>query len=95
MIFKEKTMKNFGSINSLLLFMFSIILTFPAFANSYENFIKKLDADGDGVISVKEAVADPALLAAFGKIDKDGNGKLSLQELLNTKVIIIDKAITK
>lgn len=88
-------MKNFSTINPLLLFIFSIILIFPASANYYENFIKKLDSDGDGFISIKEAVADPALLALFGKIDTDGNGKLSLQELVNAKMNIIDQPDTK
>ena len=43
--------------------------------------IEKLDLDKDGKISIKEAVADPAVLAAFGKIDTDGNGKLTRLEL--------------
>lgn len=43
--------------------------------------IKKLDLDKDGQITIKEAVAAPAVLAAFGKIDTDGNGKISRFEL--------------
>jgi hypothetical protein len=34
--------------------------------------IKQVDLDHDGKIAIKEAVADPELLASFGKIDTDG-----------------------
>jgi energy-converting hydrogenase Eha subunit H len=49
------------------------------------HLIEKLDLDKDGEISIKEAVASPAVLAAFGKIDTDGNGKLSRFELIHVK----------
>ncbi len=41
-----------------------------------------LDEDGDGFISIKEAVADPDVLAAFGKLDQNGDGKLSHSEIV-------------
>lgn len=47
--------------------------------------IAKLDLDKDGQITIKEAVANPAVLASFGKIDTDGNGKISTIELAKTK----------
>ena len=47
--------------------------------------IAKLDLDTDGQITIKEAVANPAVLASFGKIDTDGNGKISTIELAKTK----------
>ncbi|MBU3003004.1 hypothetical protein [Paraglaciecola arctica] len=51
--------------------------------------IKKLDLDKDGQITIKEAVANPAVLASFGKIDTDGDGKISSLELANTKVNLV------
>ena len=47
--------------------------------------IAKLDLDKDGQITIKEAVANPAVLASFGKIDTDGNGKINTIELAKTK----------
>ncbi|WP_293745765.1 hypothetical protein [uncultured Paraglaciecola sp.] len=49
--------------------------------------IEQLDLDKDGQITIKEAVSNPAILAAFGKIDTDGNGKISSIELKETKVL--------
>ncbi|MCC2616118.1 EF-hand domain-containing protein [Aestuariibacter halophilus] len=46
-----------------------------------------LDQDKDGFISIKEAVADPNLLAVFGKIDKNGDGKLSIDEVSDSDLI--------
>lgn len=40
-----------------------------------------LDTDQDGFISIKEAVANPDLLASFGKLDLNGDGKLSQVEI--------------
>ena len=58
--------------------------------------IKKLDLDKDGQITIKEAVANPAVLASFGKIDTDGDGKISSLELANTKVNLVkDKNTNK
>ncbi len=45
------------------------------------DLIAQMDQDEDGQISIREAVADPNLLAAFGKIDTDGDGKISQTEL--------------
>ena len=43
--------------------------------------IKQLDLDQDGKIAIKEAVADPELLASFGKIDTDCDGLITRLEL--------------
>jgi Ca2+-binding EF-hand superfamily protein len=65
-------------------------------AKADNELIEKLDLDKDGQITIKEAVANPAVLASFGKIDTDGNGKISSIELSQTKVTLIkDKNISK
>jgi Ca2+-binding EF-hand superfamily protein len=52
-------------------------------AKAQEDIIQKLDQDQDGRITIKEAVADPAILASFGRIDVNGDGKITKQELDN------------
>lgn len=52
-----------------------------------EQTLVQLDTDEDGKISIKEAVADPVLLASFGKIDTDGDGKISKEELASADLI--------
>jgi hypothetical protein len=52
-----------------------------------EHTLEQLDTDEDGKISIKEAVADPVLLASFGKIDTDGDGKISKEELASLDLI--------
>lgn len=67
---------------SLLLVIFSSMLcavnaqTIPEADKMLE-----LDQDEDGTISIREAVADPSLLALFGKIDTNGDAKISIEEL--------------
>ena len=43
--------------------------------------ISRLDQDKDGKLTIKEAMSDPVLLAAFGKIDTNGDGQISQREL--------------
>jgi Ca2+-binding EF-hand superfamily protein len=57
------------------------------------DLIKKLDLDKDGQITIKEAVANPTILASFGIIDTDGNGKISVIELAKTKVALTEEKI--
>ncbi|WP_348615125.1 hypothetical protein [Paraglaciecola sp. 25GB23A] len=46
-----------------------------------EDLIKKLDQNQDGLISIKESVADPNLLAIFGSIDRNFDGFITKLEL--------------
>ncbi|MCF2946714.1 hypothetical protein L0668_01230 [Paraglaciecola aquimarina] len=87
-------MKRSDYISPTFFLLISSFLIFSSLANPLSNLIDKLDVDQDGTISLKEAVAEPALLAVFGKIDTDGNGKLSSKELETTKVTIIDKPVS-
>jgi len=74
--------------------MFQLFLSLSVKADN--DIIEKLDLDKDGQITIKEAVANPAVLASFGKIDRDGNGKISPIEMAKTKVTLIkDKSISK
>jgi hypothetical protein len=71
-----------------------MFMSVSAMADS--DIIEKLDLDKDGQITIKEAVANPAVLASFGKIDTDGNGKISPIEMVKNKVILIkDKNISQ
>jgi Ca2+-binding EF-hand superfamily protein len=71
----------FGKRNTIptCLIFVSVFFAFLTFANDDE--IKNLDKDQDGLISIKESVADPNLLAIFGTIDRDSDGFLSKNEL--------------
>ncbi len=72
----------------------SVQLFISASAMADVNLIEKLDLDKDGQITIKEAVADPAVLASFGKIDTDGNGKISSIELFKAKVALTEEKNT-
>ncbi|MEP4892017.1 MAG: hypothetical protein ABJV04_18485 [Aliiglaciecola sp.] len=61
------------------------IVSSEAYAQS--DLIAEMDLDDDGMISIREAVADPNLLAAFGKIDSNGDGKISAEELSESSLI--------
>jgi hypothetical protein len=56
---------------------------------SQEQFFKKRDRNGDGVITLEEYIGDPkdrnvsALTKRFKQFDSNGDGKLSLEELKN------------
>ena len=52
---------------------------------TFENTMRRLDRNVDGHISIKEAVADPAMLKSFNRIDTDGNGIISATELANQR----------
>lgn len=49
--------------------------------------IKQLDLDKDGKIAIREAVADPKMLASFGRIDTDADGLISRLELEQAKYV--------
>lgn len=79
-------------------FMFIVAfihLSISASARADIGLIEKLDLDKDGQITIKEAIANPAVLASFGKIDTDGNGKISSIELANSKVALTEKKYIK
>ena len=55
--------------------------------DAQSEIMKQMDQDEDGMISIREAVSNPSLLASFGKIDTDGDGKISLKELQETRLL--------
>lgn len=63
------------------LFSGLMLLMTASSVNAQDHTLEQLDTDQDGKISIKEAVADPVVLASFGKIDTDGDGKISKDEL--------------
>ncbi|WP_158968458.1 hypothetical protein [Paraglaciecola sp. L3A3] len=83
-------MKNLTIISPLLYAVLTTFLLFSNSSNAKTDLIEKLDLDQDGQISIKEAVAEPQLLAAFGKIDIDGNGLLTREELAKSKFNLIE-----
>ncbi|MFQ3189733.1 MAG: Ca2+-binding EF-hand superfamily protein [Paraglaciecola sp.] len=82
-------MKKTGYIAPFVFIVASMQLLVSAPVNANIDLIEKLDLDKDGQITIKEAVADPAVLASFGKIDTDGNGKISLIELAKVRVVLV------
>jgi Ca2+-binding EF-hand superfamily protein len=71
----------------------SLQLFISVSARAGSELIEKLDLDKDGQITIKEAVANPAVLASFGKIDTDGDGKISSIELAKTIVALTEEKI--
>ena len=87
-------MKKNQYITQFVFVFISLQLFVSATASAALKIIEKLDLDKDGQITIKEAVADPAVLASFGKIDSDGNGKISSVELAKTKLTPTKEKIT-
>ena len=83
-------MKKTDYIAPFVFIVASVHLLISASARADNKLIEKLDLDKDGQITIKEAIADPAVLASFGKIDTDGNGKISSIELTNSKVVLTE-----
>ena len=81
-------MQKAHSLKSLVIFpvfFIQLLIGFNLWAD--EEKIKRLDLDQDGMIAIKEAVADPELLASFGKIDSDGDGLITRLELERAKYV--------
>ena len=89
-------MKKVNYITPFVFVVASMQLFISISVKAETDIIETLDLDKDGQITIKEAVANPAILAAFGKIDTDGNGKISAVELDKAKLDLIkDKNINK
>jgi len=83
-------MKKSVAFACLILLAAALQFTLSSRAYAQENveFIMEIDLDEDGLISIREAVANLQLLASFGKIDVNGDGKISPEELASTNVTI-------
>lgn len=81
------------SIGMSLLYLCFGLLSFMVSLNASAqvDVIAEMDQDKDGQISIREAVADPKLLASFGKIDTNGDGKINAKELEASKRILVVK----
>ncbi|MFC6672066.1 hypothetical protein [Marinobacterium aestuariivivens] len=51
------------------------------YANTADELIKALDADGDGQVSLEEAAANPDIEAQFAVLDANQDGYLTADEL--------------
>lgn len=60
------------------LFSFSVLAAGEAMDN--DKLFKKLDKNGDGVISKEEASANKELMKQWSKLDKDTSGGLEMSE---------------
>jgi Ca2+-binding EF-hand superfamily protein len=78
--------KNITYLRALI--FFNLLMSFTLCAN--EDLIEKLDQNQDGLISIKESVADPNLLAIFGSIDRNFDGFITKLELEQFAKIIND-----
>lgn len=59
------------------------VLSFSVIAGdmqSNDKLFKKIDKNGDGVISKEEASANKELMKQWGKLDKNTNGSLEMSE---------------
>ena len=74
-------MKKVTTMSLLLVIFSSMFCAVNAQTIPEADKMLELDQDEDGTISIREAVADPSLLALFGKIDTNGDAKISIEEL--------------
>lgn len=89
----DNNMKKVDFITPFVIIVAILQLLISASVRANIEIIEKLDLDKDGQISIKESVADPAVLALFGKIDTDGNGKITSIELTNIKQAPLNKKV--
>ncbi len=74
-------MTNLKKFGTLLVSALTIQIVSMSHATAQSDLMALLDADQDGFISLKEAVADAQLLKNFGLIDTDADGMISKAEL--------------
>jgi hypothetical protein len=60
---------------------------------SVDDDFKKLDANKDGKVSLKEAVKDKALASQFDAVDINHDGMLSVDEFISFKTALSTKAL--
>ena len=68
-------------MNKLILLSTLILASGVTFAAENNDKLAQLDADQDGLISVKEASIDADLVAMFAQLDANKDGYLSTSEL--------------
>jgi Ca2+-binding EF-hand superfamily protein len=86
-------MKKTNYIASFVFIVASVPCFISVSARADVKLLEILDSDKDGQITIKEAVAAPAVLASFGKIDTDGNGNINSAELVKTKLGLTEEKI--
>lgn len=79
-------MKRIEKIFLILLSVAALQAISVANANAQTELMMQLDADQDGLISLKEAVSNTELLRNFGLIDQNEDGLLSVEELLASEL---------
>ncbi|WP_218312792.1 calcium-binding protein [Alteromonas antoniana] len=79
-------MKRIEKIFLILLSVAALQAISVANANAQADLMMQLDADQDGLISLKEAVSNTELLRNFGLIDQNEDGLLSVEELLASEL---------
>jgi hypothetical protein len=84
-------MKKSDYIAQFVFIIVSVQLFISTSVRADSQLIEKLDLDKYGQITIKEAVANLAVLTAFGRIDSNGHGKISSIELARTKVTLTEE----
>ena len=85
---EEPTMANYKKV--IIVGLGALIIqaiTGLAQASVSESMLSALDKDKDGLISLKEATGNVALLENFNKVDLNEDGFISLQELSVSKLV--------
>lgn len=79
-------MKRIEKMFLILLSVATLQAISVANANAQADLMIQLDADQDGLISLREAVSNTELLRNFGLIDQNEDGLLSVEELLGSEL---------
>ncbi|WP_414830332.1 calcium-binding protein [Alteromonas sp. H39] len=79
-------MKRIEKVFLILLSIAALQAISVANANAQTDLMMQLDADQDGLISLKEAVSNTELLRNFGLIDQNEDGLLSVEEMLASEL---------